>query len=391
VPELYKLKKGKIFKVMRMKRRKTREVQIGSLKIGGSQPISVQSMAKTDTKDIARTVRQIKRLKSIGCEIVRVAVKDMPAAEAIGKIKKKINNIPLIADIHFHYRLALKVIAEGVNGIRLNPGNINKREEIEEIVKEAKKAHIPIRVGVNSGSLYSPQSAVHSPQRRQINGERSTADIMVNSALEYIKILEDLDFHDIIISLKASSTVATVEAYRRMAKLCDYPFHLGITATGPKERGKIKSAIVLGTLLLEGIGDTIRVSLTAPPEEEVRVGLEILTSLGLRSFGPEIISCPTCGRCEVDLVRIVRELEQKLSTCYFLVSTPPVKLAIMGCVVNGPGEAKDADVGIACGRGGGVLFRRGKIVSKIKEKDIVNTLLKEVESKETTEISKIKY
>ena len=387
-----------------IKRRRSREVSIGKVKIGNGHPISVQSMTKTDTEDVTKTVRQIRRLERAGCEIVRVAVRDMAAAEAIGRIKKRINNTPLVADIHFHYRLALKAIKAGVDGIRLNPGNINKREEIKEIVKCAKRAHIPIRVGVNSGSLFRSPFTVHRSPKKQKRttdnpekigdfpglsprnfkeipegGQRTTAKMMVNSALDYIKILEDLDFRDIIVSLKASNVVATVEAYRRMAKLCSYPFHLGITAAGLKQAGNIKSAIAVGSLLLEGIGDTIRISLTAPPEEEVRAGLEILASLGLRSFGPQIISCPTCGRCEVDLVRIVKELERKLSTLYCLLSTPSPKVAVMGCVVNGPGEAKDADVGIACGKESGILFRKGEKIRKVRKEDIVNTLLKEVE------------
>lgn len=367
-----------------IKRRKSREVLIGKVKIGNGHPISVQSMTKTDTEDVAKTIRQIRRLEKAGCEIVRVAVKDTAAAEALGRIKKKINNLPLIADIHFHHQLALKAISQGVDAIRLNPGNINKREEVKRIVKSARERHIPIRVGVNSGSLPSLSSSVVSiPSKTKIRnteyGIRNTAERMVKTALNYIRLLEDLNFRDIIISLKASSVVATVEAYRRIAKLCNYPFHLGITASGPRETGNIKSAIAVGSLLLEGIGDTLRVSLTAPPEEEVKAGKEILAALNLRHFGPQIISCPTCGRCEADLVGIVKDLEKRLSTVNCELLTLPVKLAVMGCVVNGPGEAKDADLGIACGKRSAMLFGKGKKIRRIKQEDIVETLLEEVE------------
>lgn len=416
---------------MSRKRRKAKEVLIGNVRIGGSQPVVVQSMTKTDTRDVARTVRQIKRLETAGCEIVRMAVRDMPAAEAIGKIKKKIENIPLVADIHFHYQLALKAIVQGIDGIRLNPGNINKREEIKKIVKQAKRRHIPIRVGVNAGSLFptaepvkrvlpnrrhtstlTPKDTLASIESKQTplpervklpatfgaiptepplpklktsrhplsNRQLTTADMMVNSARKFIRVLEDLDFYDIIVSLKASSIVATVEAYRRMAELCSYPFHLGITATAPEQGGNIRSAIALGTLLLEGIGDTLRVSLTAPPEEEVKAGREILSSLGLRSFGPKVVSCPTCGRCQVNLIRIVQQVSRRLCDIrYTGDDIQPLKVAIMGCVVNGPGEAKDADVGIACGKESGVLFRRGQKVKRVKEEDIVKVLLEEIE------------
>lgn len=354
------------------KRRKTKEILIGDVRIGAGYPISVQSMTKTDTKDVAGTVRQIKALERAGCDIVRVAVGDMLAAEAIGEIKKKTGNLPLVADIHFHYQLALKVIANGIDGIRLNPGNINKREEIKKIVKQAKRFRVPIRVGVNSGSLL-PLSRLSSSKPPK------TADMMVENAQNYIKLLEDLDFCDIIISLKASNVVDTIEAYRRMAKLCDYPFHLGITATGLKHTGNIRSAIAIGTLLLEGIGDTIRVSLTAKAQEEVKAAQEILTSLGLRCFGPRIISCPTCGRCQVNLIKIVKELERKLAADSELqTKRAAMKIAVMGCVVNGPGEAKDADLGIACGKGSGILFHKGEKVKKVKERDMVKVLLEEI-------------
>ncbi len=350
-----------------MKRRKTRVIKIGKVKVGEGAPISVQSMTKTKTSDIKATVGQIKDLESIGCEIIRVAVKDEADARVIKKIKKRIN-IPLEADIHFNYRLALSAIESGSDAIRLNPGNIYRPDEIGEIVKVAKKKKIPIRVGINSGSLKS-RGTRHKAQ--------GTA--MVKSALEYIKILEKLNFYDIMVSLKASDVLTTVEAYREMAHLCDYPFHLGITAAGLSFEGGIKSAMGLGILLSEGIGDTIRVSLTAKPEEEIRVARWILSGLGLRQFGPQVISCPTCGRAQIDVVKLAQDLEEKLlSTRYSLLSTRPVKVAIMGCEVNGPGEAREADIGIAGGKHCGVLFKRGKIVSRVKEKDIISVLLKNI-------------
>lgn len=343
-----------------IKRRKTRSVKIGDVGVGGQNPISIQSMTKTHTKDVTATVKEIKRLEKEGCEIIRVAVPDKASAEAIGKIKSRIK-IPLICDIHFNYRLALASIEHGADAIRLNPGNINRKEHIEAVVKKAKKEKISIRVGVNSGSLNGPGNPILSIAHR-----------MVQSALNYVKILEDLDFYDTIVSLKASDVPTTIGAYRWMASHCDYPFHLGVTATGLPGAGLVKSAVGIGSLLNGGIGDTIRVSLTAGPVEEVRAAKLILGSLELRRFGPEIISCPTCGRCEVDLVKIAKEVEKKMH------SRMPLKVAIMGCVVNGPGEARDADIGIACGRRSGMLFRQGKKVRKVKESKIVAELLKEI-------------
>jgi len=354
---------------MEIKRRKTRVIKIGSVRIGGNNPVAIQSMAKTRTGDCDNTVKQIRELKKAGCEIVRVAVKDSADAAAIRKIKANIR-IPLVADIHFSFSLAIEAIDNGADKVRLNPGNIYKENEIREVASAAKLNRIPIRIGVNSGSL---------------KGGRYSVDAMVKSALDYIKILEGFKFHDIVISLKASNVPDTVEAYRKISKACDYPLHLGVTATGLPFKGAIKSSIAIGALLLEGIGDTIRVSLTDTPVQEALAAKAILESLGLRRFGPEIISCPTCGRCEVDLVGIVTELEKKLSTIDYTclparqgVLRRPVKIAIMGCIVNGPGEAKEADIGIAFGRKEGLLFKNGKAVRKVSIHNCTDYLFKEI-------------
>ena len=340
-----------------LKRRKTRQVSVGGVKIGGNAPISIQSMAKVETSNVKAVISEIKRLELSGCEIIRVAVKTVKDAEALKDITRNIK-IPLVADIHFDYRLALKAIASGADKIRLNPGNIRKREEIIQVVKAAKKAKIPIRIGVNSGS---------------------TSGDFIKSAFTHIKLFENLSFHDIIISLKASDVAKTVEAYRKISKLCDYPLHLGVTASGPYEHGIVKSSIGIGSLLLDGIGDTIRVSLTADPVEEVIAAKKILSALKLRKFGPEIISCPTCGRCQVDLGKIVNELESKLNPIpYTLNPKLPLTIAIMGCEVNGPGEAREADIGIAFGKDSGMLFKKGKIVKKVKTKDVVKEIFKEL-------------
>ncbi|UCB57457.1 MAG: flavodoxin-dependent (E)-4-hydroxy-3-methylbut-2-enyl-diphosphate synthase [Candidatus Omnitrophota bacterium] len=351
-----------------IKRRKTKTVKIGSVKMGGRYPVSIQSMTKTDTASGA--IRQINALEKAGCEIVRVAVKDMSALSALKKIRAK-TNIPLVADIHFNYRLGLEAIACGVDCLRLNPGNIYRREEVRRIAQAAGKRRIPIRVGVNSGSL------------RTTNYELRTIKIetlMVKAALDYIKMLESFDFYDIIVSMKASDVSATINAYRKMSRLSSYPFHLGVTATGSGREGLIKSAIGIGSLLLEGIGDTVRVSLTGSPQEEVKAAKEILQALGLRRFDPEIIACPTCGRCQVDLLRIVKDVNDKLNT--IKAEVRPAKVAIMGCEVNGPGEARDADIGVACGKRSAVLFERGKVIRRIKESQIVDTVIREITSKE---------
>jgi (E)-4-hydroxy-3-methylbut-2-enyl-diphosphate synthase len=336
-----------------IKRRKTRQIKVGGVKIGGAAPIYVQSMTTTDTSDVRATIAQIRSLEKAGCEIVRVAIKDLEDAFAVKSIKRQAK-LPIVCDIHFDHRLALACIASGADKIRLNPGNIRKKEDVAAVVKAAKKAGIPIRIGVNSGSAGS-----------------SAPGQLVKAALGHVKILESLDFRDIIISLKASDVVSTVEAYRKMARVCGYPLHLGVTAAGPHESGIVKSAIGIGALLLDGIGDTLRVSLTSDPVEEVGAGKRILSSLRLRSFGPEIISCPTCGRCQVDLIDVVNRVERGLKT------KRAVTVAVMGCEVNGPGEAREADIGIAAGKGSGALFIKGRIVRRVKEKDFVKELIRE--------------
>lgn len=342
-------------------RRKTKEVKIGGLKIGGDAPITVQSMTNTDTRDAVSTVNQIHRLEQAGCDLVRVAVVDREAGLTLGRIKKQIR-IPLVADIHFDYRLALLAIEQGVDKLRINPGNIGSPDRVKAIVRAAKDAGIPIRVGANAGSL-----ATWAADRFG-----NTPKALAESALEQIRILEDLGFSDIVVSLKASSVPFTIEAYRIMAGLVDYPFHVGITEAGTAWFGSIKSAAGIGVLLAEGIGDTIRVSLTGDPVEEVKVGWAILKSLELRSRGPVFISCPTCGRTKIDLERIAAEVERRLSHL-----TKPIKIAVMGCEVNGPGEARDADLGIAGGSGVGLIFRKGKIIRKIKEEELVDALVEE--------------
>ena len=348
----------------------TRQIKVGDVKIGNGAPVSIQSMAKTDTRDVLSTVRQIKGLEKAGCEIIRVAVKDFEAAKAIRGIKNKIN-IPLVADIHFDYRLALSAIENGADKIRLNPGNISKEEEIREVVKLAKKRKIPIRVGANSGSI---RNRVKSRGHRAEGIEQRAKDL-VEPVLDYIKILERMEFYDIIVSLKASSVLSTIEAYRLFSKRSKYPLHLGITSAGPVSTGIVKSSIGIGALLLDGIGDTIRVSLTGDPVEEVIAAKNILQALDLRKFGPEVISCPTCGRCQVDLQKIAEQIGSRLKA---QGSRESIKIAVMGCEVNGPGEAREADIGIACGNGSGVIFKKGKIVKRVKEKNIVKELLKNI-------------
>ncbi|MFH1259523.1 MAG: flavodoxin-dependent (E)-4-hydroxy-3-methylbut-2-enyl-diphosphate synthase [Elusimicrobiota bacterium] len=357
---------------MESSRRNSRETKVGLLTIGGSAPIIVQSMCSTDTRDITATVRQIKQLEKVGCELVRVAVPDFQAAGCLGAIKKKIN-LPLAADIHFDYRLALAAIEQGVDKLRINPGNIGSKEKVKLIVAACQKKKIPIRIGVNAGSLKVLHSAAVSftPEQR--------AEKMAASALEQIRLLESLNFFEIIVSLKASDIPTTLSAYRLMAAQCVYPLHLGVTEAGTLFSGTIKSAVGMAILLSEGIGDTIRVSLTAEPAEEIKVGYEILKALKLRSFGPEIISCPTCGRCQINLIKIVQKLEEEIAKLLPNPALfPPLKIAVMGCVVNGPGEAREADIGIAGGRGEGLFLKKGKTAGKIPEKLWVPTLLKEI-------------
>lgn len=347
-------------------RRRTRTVKIGDVTIGGKAPISVQSMTKTDTRNVRKTVRQIHELTEAGCEIVRVAVPDREAVKSLGTIKKKVN-IPVVADIHFNSKFAIEAIREGVDCIRLNPGNIYKADQVRRISEEALKKNIPIRVGINSGSL-------------KWNGRGSVSRAMVISAMTYTRMLEKFGFKNIIVSLKTSDVQETVRAYELMAEKCNYPFHLGITAAGPAQSGSIKSAVGMGILLSKGLGDTIRVSLTGNPIEEVRVAYEILGSLGLREREPVIISCPTCGRCQVNLVKIVRDVGKQLREVYSCEKLAGLKVAVMGCPVNGPGEAKEADIGVACGKGMGILFRKGKIVKKVSEGKMVSSLVSELKA-----------
>lgn len=361
---------------MNLIRRKAKVIKIGSVKIGAGYPVAIQSMAKVKTSRVESLLRQVKELESAGCEIVRLAIKDSADAKAIKAIKREIR-IPIVGDIHFDYRLALESIENGIDKIRLNPGNIYNKEEIRQVASEAKLNRIPIRVGLNSGSL--------KKNKFGSGDEKSTSGVMVHEALEYIKILEGCAFYDIVVSLKGSNIFDTIEAYRKMSGSCEYPMHLGVTATGLLFEGAVKSSIALGALLLEGIGDTIRVSLTENPTQEIRAARYILEALGLRNFGPEIISCPTCGRCEVSLIKIVQELEKKLreSAVGSLSAQPsqkPLKVAVMGCVVNGPGEAKDADIGVAFGKKEGLLFRKGKPIRKISSEACVKELLKEISS-----------
>jgi (E)-4-hydroxy-3-methylbut-2-enyl-diphosphate synthase len=344
-------------------RRISKAVRIGKVTVGGGAPVVVQSMTKTDTRDARATVRQIKELEECGCEIIRVAVPDTEAAGAIVDIKKGIS-IPLVADIHFDYRLALAALESGADGLRLNPGNIGGPDKVKNVALAAKERGVPIRIGLNAGSLPA------TPDPRL-----SVADRMVAAAIGQIRLLESLDFDLIKVSLKAFDVPTTIEAYRSIADKIPYPLHIGITEAGTPRAGVIRSAVGIGTLLWLGIGDTIRVSLTAPPRREVAAAYEILKSLDLRQRGPVLVSCPTCGRAEADVVKLAEAVEKRLQKI-----DRPIRVAVMGCVVNGPGEARDADVGIACGKGRGVIFKKGQRVAVVEEKDFLTALMKEVES-----------
>ena len=347
---------------MMIRRRVSKPVRVGEVTVGGGAPVVVQSMTKTDTCDVNATVSQIRELEEYGCEIARLAVPDAEAAQALTSIKRSVG-IPLIADIHFDYRLALASLEAGVDGLRLNPGNISEPEHVASVVKAAKPRQVPIRIGVNAGSL--PKSA---------NPELSVAERMVDAAMQQVRLLEDLDFDLIKISLKAFDVPTTIEAYQLMAEKTSYPLHLGITEAGLPGTGLIRSALGIGILLYRGIGDTIRVSLTADPREEVVAAYEILKGLNLRQRGLTLVSCPTCGRCEVDLIGLARDVEVRLAR-----TGKTIKVAVMGCVVNGPGEARDADVGIACGRGRGAIFRKGEVVRTVEEAHFLEALMKEAE------------
>jgi (E)-4-hydroxy-3-methylbut-2-enyl-diphosphate synthase len=348
-----------------MNRKKTRRIYIGNVPIGDGAPIAVQSMTKTDTRDIFKTVKQIKELEKAGCEIVRIAIPDNEAAKAIGEIKKRIK-IPLVADIHFNYKLALEAIKQGVDGLRINPGNIGDRLKVKEVVRAAKEKGIPIRIGVNAGSL--PKDLIKKYGH-------PTAEAMVESAERHIEILEELDFKDIKVSLKASDVLKTIEAYRLFSEKHEYPLHVGITETGCPPEGIVKSSIGIGILLMEGIGDTIRVSLTTSPVTEVEVAYEILRTLQLRQVGVEVISCPTCGRCEINLKKMVKEVKAAVKKI-----KKPIRVAVMGCSVNGPGEAQGADFGIAGGKGQGIVFVKGEILKIVKENEIVSALINAINS-----------
>lgn len=347
-----------------MKRRKTIQLHIGSVPVGGDAPIAVQSMTNTPTQDAEKTLAQIGRLAAAGCDIVRCAVPDEDAVAGLKKICEK-SPLPVIADIHFDYRLALGALAAGVAGLRLNPGNITEQEKVAAVVKKAKENNIPIRIGVNGGSLPKDLLAKYG---------HPTPEALVEAAWQHIHILEKLDYCNIKVSLKAHDVPLTLAAYRLLAEQCDYPLHVGITEAGTVNSGIIKSAVGIGALLAEGIGDTIRVSLTGDPVEEVRVGREILKALGLRDYGPTLISCPTCGRTQINLERMALAVEE-----YLKKITKPISVAVMGCVVNGPGEAREADVGIAGGKGEGLLFRKGEIIKKVSEDRLLAELFAEID------------
>ncbi len=344
-------------------RRKTKTVTIGGIKIGSGHKITVQSMINTRTSDVEASIAQIKRLEDAGCEIVRATVPDLESAEAIRHIVKKIN-IPLVADIHFDHRLALKSIENGVEGLRINPGNIGGEEKVKEVIRKAKERNIKIRIGVNGGSL----------EKEIVNLYGNGAQAMVQSAMSHIKILEDLEFYNTVVSLKSSDIFRTIEAYQKFAALTDYPLHLGITESGTMKKGTIKSAIGIGHMLLNGIGDTLRVSLTADPVEEIYVGKDILSSLDLERDTIKIVSCPTCGRTRINLIELAEKIEEKTKNI-----KKPITVAIMGCAVNGPGEASEADIGIAGGDGEAILFKKGRIIRKFKESEIEQVLLKEID------------
>ncbi|MDD5618436.1 MAG: flavodoxin-dependent (E)-4-hydroxy-3-methylbut-2-enyl-diphosphate synthase [Candidatus Omnitrophica bacterium] len=347
-----------------MKRRTTKKIKIGNIAIGANNPVAIQSMAKFPTKDVNKVVAQIKGLEKSGCEIIRVAVKDINDARAIRDIKKNIK-IPLVADIHFNYKFALEAIDAGVDKIRLNPGNIFKKDEVKQVARCAKEKNIPVRIGSNSGSL-----------RENYLKLKNVEEALVKQTHDYIKMLEDFGVTNLVISLKSSDMFETINAYRKISKLCNYPLHLGVTATGMFYDGIVKSSLGMGILLLEGIGDTIRASLLGDPLDEVKIAKNILSSLGIRKFGPQYICCPTCGRCEVDLKKKAEELLAKLGNSNKGLSKKTV--ALMGCVVNGPGEAKHADIGIAFGSGKGILFKKGKIVDTLEADSCIDVLVNQL-------------
>ena len=347
-----------------MDRKLTRKVKVGKVYVGGDAPVTIQSMTNTDTRDVEATLKQIRELYNAGCEIIRCTVPDLEAAEAIKEIVKQ-SPIPVVADIHFDYRLALKVVENGISAVRINPGNIGSIERVRMVAEACKAKNIPIRIGVNSGSL--------EKEILERDG-KPTAKGLVESALAHVKILEAVDFHDIVISIKSSDVKMMIDAYRLMSEKVDYPLHLGVTESGTPFRGTIKSSIGIGTLLAEGIGDTLRVSLTSDPIEEIKVAKEMLKALGLREGGLEFVSCPTCGRTQIKLIEIANEVERRLEGI-----NKDIKVAVMGCIVNGPGEAREADIGIAGGKGEGIIFKKGEVIKKCKEEDLIEELMKEIE------------
>jgi (E)-4-hydroxy-3-methylbut-2-enyl-diphosphate synthase len=359
-------------------RRQTRKIHIGDVAVGGGSPISVQSMTNTDTKDIEATVSQIHRLEKAGCEIIRVAILDIDAARALPKILDSIT-IPLIGDIHFDYRLAIAAMEHGAQGIRINPGNLGGAEKLAKVVDAAKLHRVPIRVGVNSGSIEKDLLEGHGYPTPE------NPKALIESAMRNVKYLEDLSFHDIKISIKSSDTLTTIAGYQSLSQLTDYPLHIGVTEAGGLIAGTVKSSVALGILLHQGIGDTFRISLTRDPVEEVRVGFELLRSLKIRERGPELISCPTCGRTQIDLFPLAEEVERFVQTM-----ESPLKVAVMGCAVNGPGEAKEADIGVAGGKGIGIIFKKGKLYRKVKEEELLEVFMKELKKMEKQRSSAIK-
>lgn len=353
-----------------IEKRKTRIIKVGNMAIGGNMPVSVQTMTKTDTRDVDATVSQILSLEAIGCEAVRIAVPDMDAASSLGSIKESAN-IPVIADIHFNWKLAIEALKQGVDEIRINPGNIGARWKVKEVITLAKQQGVPIRIGVNAGSLEKNLLEKYG---------HPTPEAIVESAERHLEILQDMNFNDIEVSLKASNVMLTVEAYRLFSGKYDYPLHIGISEAGPPSSGIVKSSVGIGILLSEGIGDTVRISLTAPPHEEIRVAYEILKSLGIRKRGPEIISCPTCGRCRINLQSLTEKVEQSLKDI-----KDPITVAVMGCIVNGPGEAREADFGIAGGKKVGLVFKKGKVIKKVKEEGLLEALLEIISENYTSE------
>lgn len=346
-------------------RKNTRQISVGNVKIGGDAPIAVQSMTNTDTRNIDSTVAQIHTLEEAGCEIIRVAVLDLEAAAALKTIREQII-IPLIADIHFDYRLAVASMEHGAQGIRINPGNIGDRSKLKKIVDAAKSHHVPIRVGVNSGSVEKEILKIHG---------HPTPAALVESALRNVALLEELDFQEIKISIKSSDVLTTIDAYRLLSEATDYPLHLGVTEAGGLIGGTVKSSVALGMLLYEGIGDTFRISLTRDPVEEIRVCYELLRSLKIRERGPELISCPTCGRCQINLFGLAEKVESHIQNM-----VTPLKVAVMGCIVNGPGEAKEADIGLAGGNGVGIIFKKGKLYKKVPEAELFEVFVKELDA-----------